>query len=244
MRRQGWRRAESEWEREKDVKHEIMYPGAYAMVRIELMQGHTIKAESGAMVAMSPTIDVEGKMEGGFLGALGRKLLTGESFFMQTLKATRGPGEVILAPSCPGDVHVLELNGANHYFVQKEGFLAADSSLTIEAVSQGFFKGLMSGEGMFIQKVSGKGTLVVSSFGSIHKMQLAAGQHIIVDNAHLVAWSGTVSYEIKKASAGWLSSFTSGEGFVCDVKGPGDMLIQTRNGGQFGGWVRQFIPAK
>jgi uncharacterized protein (TIGR00266 family) len=223
---------------------EIMYPGAYAMVKATLQKGEGMKAESGAMVAMSPTIDVEGKMDGGMFGALKRAVLTGESLFFQTLKANRGDGEVLLAPGTPGDVVILDLNGANHFFVQKEGFLAGSESLAIEAVSQGFFKGFLSGEGMFIQKVSGKGKLAVSSFGSIHKVTLSPGQTYIVDNSHLVAWAGTTQYEVVKASSGWLSSITSGEGLVCHVKGPGDVFIQTRNPGSFGSWIRKFIPSK
>lgn len=226
------------------MKFEISHPGSFSMVKVDLANGESIKAESGAMVAMSPTVEVEGKVDGGVWGALKRTVLTGESLFFQTLKASKGDGEVFLSPSTPGDVAILELTGSNHYFLQKEGFLAGDAGLTIEAVSQGFFKGFLSGEGMFIQKVAGKGTLVVSSFGAIHKLTLAPGQMYIVDNSHLVAWSGTVTYEVQKASSGWFSSVTSGEGFVCHVKGPGDVYFQTRNPGAFGSWIGKFIPSK
>ncbi|MEK7305587.1 MAG: AIM24 family protein, partial [Nitrospirota bacterium] len=106
------------------MKSEILYPGAFPMVRVELASGEHIKAESGAMVGSSPTVDVESKMEGGFLGALSRKLLTGEKFFFQTLRASRGPGEVLLAPTVPGEIVILELDGVNEYMVQKDGFLA------------------------------------------------------------------------------------------------------------------------
>ncbi len=226
------------------MRFEILYPGSYAMAKATLAQDEQFRAESGAMVAMSPTIDVEGKMEGGLWKALKRKAVGGESMFMQTLKATRGPGEVFIAPSTPGDVTLLELNGANNYFLQKEGFLAAESGVTLETVSQGIFKGIMSGEGVFVQRVGGQGKLLVSSFGAIHKLALAPGENYVVDNGHLVAWSGTVTYEIKKASSGWLSSATSGEGFVCHLTGPGDVYFQTRNAASFGQWVASFIPAK
>ena len=106
------------------MKSEILYPGAFPMVRVELAAGENIKAESGAMVACSPTIDIESKMEGGFLGALSRKFLTGEKFFFQTLRASRGPGEALLAPTVPGEIVILELDGVNDYMVQKDGFLA------------------------------------------------------------------------------------------------------------------------
>lgn len=226
------------------AQYDILYPGSYAMARVKLKHGQTIKAESDAMVAMSPTIDVQGKMEGGVLGALGRKLLTGESAFLQTLTANRGDGEVLLAPSTPGDVQILDLDGSNFFYVQKEGFLAGDASLVIETASQGIFKGFLSGEGMFIQRISGVGKLVVSSFGAIHKLTLAQGETMVVDNAHLVAWSGSVSYEVVRASKGFIDTLTSGEGLVCNVKGPGDMYIQSRNKGSFGSWIAQFLPKK
>lgn len=224
------------------AEYDVLYPGSYAMARVRLKHGQTIKAESDAMVAMSPTVDVQGKLEGGVLGALGRKFLTGESAFLQTLTASRGNGEVLLAPSTPGDVQILELTGSNFFYVQKEGFLAGDASLTIETASQGVIKGLLSGEGIFIQRVSGIGKLVVSSFGAIHKLSLAPGEMMVVDNAHLVAWSGTISYEVVRASKGFIDSLTSGEGLVCNVRGPGDMYIQSRNKGSFGAWVAQFLP--
>ncbi|HRI38788.1 MAG TPA: AIM24 family protein, partial [Nitrospira sp.] len=118
------------------MKSEILYPGAFPMARVELGNGEQIKAESGAMVACSPTIDIESKMEGGFLGALSRKFLTGEKFFFQTLKATRGAGEVLLAPTVPGEIVVLELDGVNEYMVQKDGFLAGADGVSIDSQMQ------------------------------------------------------------------------------------------------------------
>ena len=39
-----------------------------------------------------------------------------------------------------------------------------------------------------------------------------------------------------------ISSLTSGEGLICRFRGPGRVLIQTRNPASFGLWMRQFIP--
>ncbi len=224
------------------MKSEILYPGAFPMVRVDLAAGESIKAESGAMVASSPTIDIESKMEGGFLGALSRKLLTGEKFFFQTLRATRGAGEVLLAPTVPGEIVVFELDGVNEYLVQKDGFLAGAETVKIDRQMQSLSRGLLGGEGFFILKMSGKGMLMVNSFGAIHKIELKPEQEYIVDNSHLVAWSATTSYNIERASSGWVASFTSGEGFVCRFRGPGVVYIQSRNPGSFGAWIRQFIP--
>jgi uncharacterized protein (TIGR00266 family) len=224
------------------MKSEILYPGAFPMVRVELAAGEHIKAESGAMVSASPTIDIESKMEGGFLGALSRKLLTGEKFFFQTLRANRGAGEVLLAPTVPGEIVVMDLDGVNEYLVQKDGFLAGAETVKIESQMQSFTRGLLGGEGFFILKISGTGQLILNSFGAIHKVDLKPEQEYIVDNSHLVAWSSTTSYNIERAASGWVASFTSGEGFVCRFRGPGVVYIQSRNPGSFGAWIRQFIP--
>ncbi|HSE58089.1 MAG TPA: TIGR00266 family protein [Nitrospiraceae bacterium] len=224
------------------MKSEILYPGAFPMVRVFLAAGESIKAESGAMVGASPTIDVESKMEGGLLGALSRKLLTGEKFFFQTLRAARGAGEVLLAPTVPGEIVLFELDGVNEFLVQKDGFLAGAESIAIESKVQSLSRGLLGGEGFFILRISGQGPLILNSFGAIHKIELKPDEEYIVDNAHLVAWSATTSYSIERSSSGWVSSFTSGEGFVCRFRGPGVVFIQSRNPGGFGNWIRQFIP--
>lgn len=224
------------------MKSEILYPGAFPMVRVHLAEGETVKAESGAMVAASPTISIESKMEGGFLGALSRKVLTGEKFFFQTLRAGRGAGEVLLAPTVPGDIVVMELDGVNEYMVQKDGFLAGSEGVTIESRMQSLARGLLGGEGFFILRIGGSGQLILNSFGAIHKIELKPDEEYIVDNSHLVAWSATTSYNIEKASSGWIASLTSGEGFVCRFRGPGVVYIQSRNPGGFGTWIRQFIP--
>lgn len=224
------------------MQYELLYPGAFTMLKVLLNKGETLKAESGAMIAMNHTVDIEGKMEGGFLGGLTRKLLTGESFFLQSMVAKRGDGEVLLSHSLPGEIAAIEMDGNTEYILQKNGFLAGSDSLTISSKAQNLSKGLFSGEGFFVVRVSGVGLLFVSSFGSIHALDIPAGEQMTIDNSHLVAWPATIHYTIDKASAGWFSSITSGEGLVCKFTGPGRVLIQTRNPGAFGAWVSQFIP--
>jgi len=221
----------------------MLYEGSNAMLKVSLASGESIKAESGAMVSMSSTVDVEGKMEGGLFGGIGR-MLAGEKFFFQTLKANRGPGEVLLAPSYLGDIKPIELDGSVGYTIQKDGFFAGSDSLNVSTKMQNLAKGLFSGEGFFVMEVTGSGLLFVSSFGAIHELNLAPGEEIIIDNQHLVAWPSNVQYNIEKASGGWISSFTSGEGLVCRFRGPGKILIQTRNASSFGHWLGQYVPIK
>ena len=43
------------------MDYKILYPEAFPIVQLEMEKGETLQAESDAMIAMSPTIDVEGK---------------------------------------------------------------------------------------------------------------------------------------------------------------------------------------
>jgi uncharacterized protein (TIGR00266 family) len=224
------------------MQHEILYPGAFPLLKVKLNHGESIKAESDAMVSMTNTVDVEGRLEGGLMGGIGR-MLSGEKFFFQTLAAHRGTGEVLLAPSIPGDIADVELDGSYSLIVQKDGFLAASTGIEVSSKMQNLMQGIFSGEGLFILKLSGRGTAFINSYGAIHAINLEAGEERIIDNSHLVAWPDYMDYKIEKASSGWISSFTSGEMLVCRFQGPGVVLIQSRNPAGFGDWIQQFIPS-
>lgn len=225
------------------MEYKILYDQAFPIIKVNLQKGENLKAESDAMVAMAPTVDVDGKLEGGILKGFGR-MLAGEKFFFQTLVASRGPGEVLLAPSIPGGITDVELDGSYGLCVQKDGFLAATSQIEVSTQMQNLTRGMFSGEGLFILKITGRGTVFVNTYGAIHPINLESGEEIIIDNSHLVAWPDYMHYQIEKASKGWVSSFTSGEGLVCRFRGPGTVLIQTRNPKGFGSWIQQFIPSK
>ena len=179
------------------------------------------------MMAMSGNIKVEGKMEGGILGGLARKFLSGESLFFQHLTAQGQAGEAVLAPPIPGDVSAYELTG-NTLCITSGGFLAAEESVKIETKMQNLGKGLFSGAGLFVVKASGTGTLFFNSFGAIYPLELQ------VD----------MNYKVTKASSGIMSSLTSGEMLVCKFTGPGKVYTQSRNPGSFGCWVGGIIPSQ
>jgi len=79
------------------MQHEIMYKPAYTLLEVRLEQGERIEAESGAMVYMSPGIEITTKAKGGVFGALARGFLGGESFFTNTFSAN-SKGILGLAP--------------------------------------------------------------------------------------------------------------------------------------------------
>ena len=226
------------------MKYEILYEGAFPVVQCHLQQGETVQAESDAMITMSATLDVSGTMGGrSFLGGLARKMLAGESFFFQKIVASRGPGSVILGHALPGGIVDVELDGSYSLRVQKNGVLAATEGIQVDTAVQNLMQGLFSREGFFVVNVSGRGTVFLSSYGAIHPINLEPGEEIIVDNGHLVAWPDYMQYTIEKASNGWISSVMSGECLVCRFRGPGVVLIQTRNPRALSQWIAGMIPS-
>ncbi len=185
--------------------YEILYQDAFPIIKYRLVAGERIKAESNAMIAMSANIDISGGVEGGLLRGLTR-MVAGENFFFQYLSASRGEGEILLGHPLPGGIIDVELDGSYGLKVQKDGFLAATEGVEVNTKMQNLMQGIFSGEGLFILNVTGKGTVFLSSYGSIHAINLSPGEEIIVDNGHLVAWADYMNYQITKASNGWINS--------------------------------------
>jgi uncharacterized protein (TIGR00266 family) len=208
------------------VQHRILYRPSFALAHVQLDANEAIRTESGAMVGMSANLHLESKMQGGLLASLGRAVLAGESLFQSTYTAQGGPGEILLAPSTPGDILGIELNN-QAFFVQRGSWLAGTTALNLETKFAGMQ--MIGGEGAFLIKVSGTGTLLLSSYGAIHKVVLAAGESYIVDSGHIVAFEASVKYEATKAAKGLLSTVTSGEGLVFRYTGPGEIYLQSRN---------------
>jgi len=222
------------------MQYEILYKPTFSVVKLLMEPGDSVRAESGAMVSMSPTIAMESKVAGGVGKALGR-LFGGESFFQTTFTASHGPGEMILASPAVGDVLPLQLNSEG-YMVTSGCYLAGDIGLDIQTKvsARSFF----AGEGLFIMRVSGSGLLFLSCFGAIHGVKLMTGQPYIVDTGHIVAFTDSMQYSVRTAARSLLGSWTSGEGFVAEFTGPGDLYIQTRSPQGFGPWISRFIPGK
>ncbi len=220
------------------MEFKIEHAPVFTLVRVQMLAGEVMRAEAGAMMAMSPSIELKAKTTGkGFLGAMGA-MMGGESLFGSEFRA-EAPGEVLLAPSTPGDIVHIKMNGQT-ILAQGGAYLAGSAGLNITA--QGSFKAMFSGEGLFLSKISGQGDLILGSYGSIIEKTLAPGEDYIVDTGHIVAFESTVTYTLKKAAKGIFSTLASGEGLVARYSGPGKIWIQTRNMKALAMALNPFLP--
>jgi uncharacterized protein (TIGR00266 family) len=221
------------------MEFEIKHKPAYAMLVARLKPEESIVAESGAMAFTSSNIEVKTRSRGGLLGGLKVKLLGGQSFWVNDLIAHGGPGEVGLVSAPIGDMERLEINNSSSYAIQKQAFVASTTGVTIDTQWQGFTKGIF-GQSLFMLKATGQGDVWINVFGAIEKRTLKAGEHLIVDNFHLVAFSDTCKYNVRKVG-GIKATLFSGEGLVIDIEGPGDVLLQTKNIREFVDWLWPLI---
>ncbi len=221
------------------MKVDVRYSPAYALAMVTLDAKETIQVEAGAMVGMSADMEMETGATGGFLKSLSRKMFGGESFFLNTFTGVTQGDSVALAPPLPGDISVVEMHGET-LMVQSGSYLASSEGINVETKWSGA-KTFFGSEGLIMLRISGTGTLIVSSYGAIHPVELAAGQSYVVDTGHLVTFEEHLKFDVKKV-AGWKSTLFSGEGLVIELTGPGNLTLQSRSQDSFLSWLIPRIP--
>ncbi|RLU02181.1 MAG: TIGR00266 family protein [Ketobacter sp.] len=207
-------------------------PGNTA-AKVVLQPGESCTAESGAMIAMSGNMDIttttHKKKSGSIMKAI-KRMVAGESLFLNHFEPQGKAGEVWLGTTLAGDMEVMELDH-DSLVVQGSSFLACEDGIEIDLGWQGF-KSVFSGESVFWVNLKGKGKVIVSSFGAIYPVQVD-GEYI-VDTGHIVAFNETLNFSITKAGSSWLHSMLGGEGLVCKFSGKGTVWCQSHNPISFG----------
>jgi uncharacterized protein (TIGR00266 family) len=226
------------------VQTEISCRPAASVARVTLQAGESLTCEVGAMIAMSPQINVEtssrSKGKGGLMSGL-KRMLSGENFFLNHFTSQAPEQVIILGPGLMGDIVSHRLNGGT-LIVQGSSWLASESGIEIDATFQGLGKALFSGESVFWVRCSGAGEVLLSSFGAIYEVQVD-GQYV-VDTGHIVAFEDTLRFEIGKAASSLLGSFLGGEGLVCKFNGRGKLYCQSHNPPSFGSTLGPLLKAR
>jgi uncharacterized protein (TIGR00266 family) len=200
--------------------------GQAPAVVVSLAPGERLVSEAGAMMFISGDVAMDVESPGGIAGALKRKVLAGESMFLATYSAS-GAGAVGICGPFPGSIRQHELDG--EIICEKHAYLAHFGDITIEsALAQRLGMGLGGGgEGFFLQRLRGKGTVWLHGGGDFMDFDLADGQTIVVDTGCMVMVEPTVRYDVK-LQGNLKRSLFGGEGFfLVHMTGPGHVTLQT-----------------
>ena len=210
-------------------------------VEVELDPGESAVAEAGALMYMTPGIQMEtvfgdGSQQAspGIMGALlgaGKRLLTGESLFMTvfTNGAASGKHRVAFAAPYAGRILPLDLSSLGGQLVcQKDSFLCAARGVSIGiAFQRKIGVGLFGGEGFIMQRLEGDGLCFVHAGGMLHALELAPGETLRIDTGCLVALQPSVQYDIQFVGRVKTALF-GGEGiFFATLTGPGKVWLQS-----------------
>ncbi len=197
-------------------------------VTMSLERGETLWAANGSLMAYSESVRWNLRVPGGVGGALKRSF-AGEGISLTYVEASQGRGSLLLAANQPGHIIPWNLEDDGPVVTTRGSFLAAwgaeiDISITVAKRAGAAFFG---GAGLFLQTVSGRGTVLVHGSGDFFVRKLAAGESLNVSTGNLAAFAHTVDYDIR----GWCGcrkSLFGSEGlFVTHLSGPGRVLLQT-----------------
>ncbi len=213
------------------------------VVEVTLNKGESMFTQKGAMAWQTQGISMKTNAHGGVMKSLGR-MFTGESIFMNTFTADVDNAKIAFATTVPGDVKEVNLsNYQDGITFQKGAFLCAEPGVDLKiAFTKRFSAGLFGGEGFILQKATGNGMLFLEVDGDQIEKELAPGEVLKVDTGNVVAFENTVSYEIETIK-GLSNIFLGGEGlFLTKLTGPGKVIIQSQNFGDFAGRIAGMIP--
>ena len=209
-------------------------------VEVELDPGESAVAEAGSMMYMTPGIEMEtvfgdgsSTQRSGVMGALlgaGKRLITGESLFMTVFTNQAGDKQqVAFAAPYPGKILAMDLKQlGGHLVCQKDSFLCAARGVSIGiAFQRKIGVGLFGGEGFIMQKLEGDGLCFMHAGGTVHPVDLRAGETLRVDTGCLVALQPSVNYDIQFVGKIKTALF-GGEGlFFASLSGPGRVWLQS-----------------
>jgi len=197
------------------------------VVECLLADGEMMKTQTGAMVWMSPNMQMDTTSDGGVGKALSRAF-SGESLFLNTYTAQGGSGMVAFASSFLGSIRGIQIAPDRPVIAQKSAFLAAEMGVEINIqfnrkIGAGFF----GGEGFIMQRFDGFGMVFVEIDGYAVDRDLAVGESLILNTGNLVMMDASCTLDIVQVP-GLKNKLLGGEGFFNTVvTGPGHIVIQT-----------------
>ncbi len=216
----------------------------FPTLEVQLDRGESVFTEAGGMAWMSQGIDMSTSTRGGLMAGIGRAL-AGESLFMVTYACKGQTGTVTFTPEAPGQILDMYLTSNQSLICQKDTFLCAEQSVSMEMhFSRRLGAGLFGGEGFILQKITGPGRVFLAIPGDVHEKSLAAGEKLLIDPGHIAMFEPSINYDISMVK-GLKNVIFAGEGlFLATLTGPGKVWLETMPIANLAAKIRKYIPSK
>ncbi|MCL5976236.1 MAG: TIGR00266 family protein [Candidatus Parvarchaeota archaeon] len=215
------------------IGNEVQY------LQAEIKSGESILCEAGHITFKSSDATVEATT-GGLKGAFSH-FLAGSDVFLLKLD---GPGTAGFSGFLPGKILEISLNETG-ILAEYNSFLCMDSSVTYSSKFAGLFKGLIGGEGIFLEKFSGNGKIFLHGHGQVIEINLGEGENIEAEAGHVLAFEANMQYSINRI--GGMKTMVlgglEGEGlFFAKITGPGKVWLHSISLEQLALKIGRYIP--
>ena len=204
--------------------------------RLTLGEGEAVWASKGSIIAYAAGLKWNLKVPGGLAGAFKRSL-SGEGISLTYIEATAGGQFVTLGANAPGHIEKWDLNTSGPVLTTRGAFLAAwGSGINITVtIARRPGAALFGGAGLVLQRIEGRGTVLLHGRGDFAKAELAEGEQLRVSTGNLAALSVAVDYDVEAVGSLRKSLFSKEGLFMTRLTGPGTVLLQTLKPAKAGG---------
>ena len=195
-------------------------------VDLRLRAGQSVWCARGSLLAYDHDVQWQLKVPGGAGKAVSR-MLSGEGASLTHVTGSRDGARVVLSANQPGRLATWDLSrGA--VVCTGGAFVAAVGDVQIDVtVARSAGAAFFGGAGLFMQKLSGTGVVVIHGAGDFIAHRLGSGEKLLVSTGNLACFSADTSYGIRGVG-GCLKSLFGGEGvFMTELTGPGWVMLQS-----------------
>ncbi|MCL4861732.1 MAG: AIM24 family protein [Caldilineaceae bacterium] len=206
--------------------------------RLDFEPGEAVWASKGSLMSYTQGVQWQLRLPGGVGGAI-RRSLAGEGMAFTHLSTDQAGQHATLVANSPGHITTWDL-ADGPVLTTRGAFLAAwgdEVDITV-TIARRAGAALFGGAGLFLQRISGRGMVLIHGSGDFYERTLADGEEMLVSTGNLAAFADNVDYDIQGVG-GCRRILFSGEGFfMTRLRGPGRVLLQSlkrTSGGSSGG---------
>lgn len=192
-----------------------------------MSRGDALWASKGSIVSHTPGVVWNLRMPGGVAAGL-KRALSGEGLSLVYAEAASHAQALTLGANAPGHIAEWDLEAGGPVFTTRGAFLAAWGPRVMVSASVARRPGaaLFGGAGLVLQRVEGRGRVLVHGRGDFRRMDLGAGDALIVSTGNLAAFSSQVDYDIRGVGSLRKTLFGKEGLFMTRLTGPGTVLLQ------------------
>lgn len=195
-------------------------------VSLTLNTGQSMWTSRGALMAYDDGIDWTLRVPGGAAKAIGR-MMSGEGAALTHVTCNREGAKIVLTANQPGKLVTWDLSQGD-IICTSGAFVAALGDVDISVtMARSAGAALFGGGGLFLQRLSGSGIVIVHGSGDFIERRLEKGEKLLVSTGNLAVFSGDVTYGVRSVG-GCRKTLFGGEGlFMTELVGPGWVMLQS-----------------